>query len=250
MSLAEIIIRFAVKTPKIEDFDSFLFVGPHPDDIEIGAGATVAKLVGEGKRVTFLICTDGRFGDGASGGITGDELAALRKEESIRSAAMLGVTDVRFLGLSDGAMYSVDELQKKIAEVVSDVKPDMVFAPDPLSESECHLDHLNVGNAVRNVACFSPYDSLMKARYGVASAPVKALGLYMTVRPNRFVKVRGLLKKQLNALFSCHLSQYPEGSGEAQAIETYLKLRYFQYFGREGFRVYSQTHMHCLPEAK
>ena len=46
MGLTKAILKFAVPLPKIEEQKRFLFIGPHPDDIEIGAGATAAKLVG------------------------------------------------------------------------------------------------------------------------------------------------------------------------------------------------------------
>ena len=82
MSLTKFILRFAALIPKIEQFDRFLFIGPHPDDIEIGAGATAAKLAAAGKKVCFLICTDGRYGEG-NVPQTGDALAQLRREEAI-----------------------------------------------------------------------------------------------------------------------------------------------------------------------
>ena len=44
MGLTKFVLKFAVPVPKIESFERYLFVGPHPDDIEIGAGATAAKL--------------------------------------------------------------------------------------------------------------------------------------------------------------------------------------------------------------
>ena len=105
MGIAKMILKIAAPAPEIEDFSSFLFIGPHPDDIEIGAGATAAKLAAAGKKVTFLILTDGRYGDAFSNGVKGEELARLRERESVESAARLGVTDVRFLGLSDGGFY-------------------------------------------------------------------------------------------------------------------------------------------------
>ena len=60
MSLTRLALGLAAPVPQVEAFDSYLFMGPHPDDIEVGAGATVAKLTAAGKRVTFLILTDGR----------------------------------------------------------------------------------------------------------------------------------------------------------------------------------------------
>ena len=111
MNLTKLILKAVVPVPQIEKFQRYLFVGPHPDDIEIGAGATAAKLAAMGKEICFLICMDGRFGDGnAPDGIRGEALVALRKEEAVRSAALLGVTVVRFLELTDGGSYQQIEL--------------------------------------------------------------------------------------------------------------------------------------------
>ena len=257
MSLTKLAIRFAVKTPKPEEFDNYLFIGPHPDDIEIGAGASVAKLAATGKHIDFLICTDGRYGDGYSNGFTGDDLAALRKEEALKSAAMLGVSreHVHFLNLGDGMGYTESELLCAMAAEIGRIKPDIIFAPDPMSKSESHKDHLNIGNAAKALACFAPYESLMKERFGAQSAPVKAIAYYMTARPNRFIRTKGFTKLQNDSIFKCHLSQYPEGSPDVSSLRLYLKLRSIQYGLRtfsthaEGFRVYGSTHMHCLPEA-
>ena len=253
MSLLKTVLKLAAPAPKIEDFDRFLFIGPHPDDIEIGAGATAAKLAAAGKQVCFLICIDGRYGDGAAP-CKGSELVALRQIEAMKSAEMLGVSDVRFLGFCDGGFYDVKELETAMAKVVGDFKPQVIFAPDPCVTSECHADHLNVGNTVRRLACFAPYGGIM-ANYGADTAPVEALAYYMTAKANRFVSTKGFLQKQLDAIFRCHLSQFPEGCADGKSIALYLKLRAYDFGLRrlcgtaEGFRVLGVTQMHCLPEA-
>ena len=255
MSMLRTILKVAVPLPNIETYQRFLFVGPHPDDIEIGAGATAAKLAAMGKEICFLVCLDGRFGDGnAPEGIRGEALVALRKQEAMASAAMLGVTDVRFLELSDGGFYEQTELVQKLARVVGDFQPDVILAPDPCVTSECHADHLNVGNAARQVAYFAPYGGIM-AGYGAQAAPVQALAYFMTAKPNRFVKTTGYLSQQLESVFRCHLCQFPEGCADAKSIPLYLKLRALGFGIRsgkgcaEGFRVLGVTHMHCFPEA-
>ena len=255
MGLTNLILKKAVPTPKIEAYQRFLFVGPHPDDIEIGAGATAAKLAAMGKDICFLVCLDGRFGDGsAPEGIHGEALVAMRKQEAQASAAMLGISDVRFLDLSDGGFYEQKELIQRMAQVIGDFQPEVILAPDPDVTSECHADHRNVGAAARQLACFAPYSGIM-AGYGANAAPVQALAYFMTAKPNRFVKTKGYLPLQLHAIFQCHRSQFPEGSAEAGAISLYLKLRSVDFGLRcgavcaEGFRVLGTTHMHCLPEA-
>lgn len=253
MSLLKSVLKFAVPAPKIEDYNRFLFIGPHPDDIEIGAGATAAKLAAAGKEICFLVCIDGRYGDGAAP-CKGEELIALRRSEAIKSAEALGVRDVRFLGLCDGGFYDTRELKDAMAKAIGDFKPDVIFAPDPCVTSECHADHLNVGNAARKLAYFAPYEGIM-ANYGAEKAPVQALAYYMTAKANRFVGTKGFLQKQLDAIFKCHLSQFPAGCEDAKAIALYLKLRAYDFGLRslhgtaEGFRVLGVTQMHCFPEA-
>ena len=119
MSLLRLILKAAAPLPDIEKNERFLFIGPHPDDIEIGAGATAAKLAAAGKSVCFLICLDGRYG---SETIPPEELIEIRKTEAVSSAKMLGVSDVRFLNLSDGGFYDDAELIKgKRMLIVDDV---------------------------------------------------------------------------------------------------------------------------------
>lgn len=256
MGLTKLILKFAAPLPHPEQYERYLFIGPHPDDIEIGAGATAAKLAASGKQVCFLICTDGRFGESnAPEGYNGQALVDLRKQEAIRSAAALGVTDVRFLGLSDGGFYKLSELEEGIAKVISEFQPDIIFAPDPCVTSECHKDHLNVGNAAKQIAYLAPYSGIMK-NYGADAVNVQAVSFYMTAKPTRFVGTRGFVRRQLSAIFDNHLSQFPKGSSEGNAIRLYLTLRSIDFGLRslkgraEGFRILGVTHMHCLPEAE
>ena len=245
MSITKIAMHFALKRPDILSYDRYLFFGPHPDDIEIGAGATIAKLSASGKAVRFIICTDGRYGSDV---IEPDELIKIRREEALASAEKLGVNDIVFLNLSDGAFYKQEELFNAMAHAVSDFNPDIIFAPDPFVSNECHKDHLNVGNAARTLACFSPFSSIM-GKYGCRKADVKAIAFYMTAKPNVYVKTGGNIKKQFEAL-KCHKSQ---ASG-LESVYLYLRLRSLDFglrhlsFHAEGFRAYTQTEMHCLPE--
>ena len=255
MGITKLALKFAAPFPKVQSFDRYLFVGPHPDDIEIGAGATVAALAAQGKSICFLICTDGRYGTvNLTNPMPEKELIATRKDEAIRSAAALGVTDVRFLELSDGGFYSDNDLLQGIAGVISDFQPEVIFAPDPAPASECHIDHLNVGKAVRTLAVNAANPGIMK-KLGAQPCPLKAVAFYMTAKPNVYMKTTGFLKKQLTAIFENHLSQYPEGCSDRDAIGLYLKLRAKDFGMRsfhitaEGFRMLGTTHMHCLPEA-
>ena len=255
MGLTSAVLKFAAPAPKLTAFSRFLMIGPHPDDIEIGAGATAAYLAAAGKHVTFLVCTDGRYGlDYAPPGTTPEALAAIRRAECIASAEALGVRDVRFLDFSDGGQYAKEDLLNAMARVIGEVQPEVLFAPDPFIASECHVDHLTVGECARTLAFFAPFREIM-ALHGAESADVQALAYYMTARPNRFVPTRAYSDTQLAAL-RCHASQFPEGSDALKSLTLYLKLRSVDFGLRsckgraEGFRVLGKTQMHCLPEAK
>ena len=255
MSILSTIIRLAAPLPKITEAERFLFIGPHPDDIEIGAGATAARLAAEGKKVCFLICIDGRYGtDELREKLSPEALASRRREEAAASARMLGVEDVRFLSLCDGGFYSREELLNGIAGVIGDFQPEVIFAPDPHVTSECHPDHRNVGEAAMELALFAGNPGIMEKR-GTRSAPVCAIALYMTAGANQFVGTEGYLNRQLSAVFDCHRTQFPDGCGSAKAIRLYLRLRAADFGIRslhrtaEGFRVLGKTQMHCLPEA-
>src|SRR5580700_1047330 len=82
-----------------------LAVGAHPDDIEFGCGATLAKLAAAGCRVHHLVLTDGSKGTwDPSTDI--DELKRARKEEQREAARLLGGGDVTFLDRVDGELDS------------------------------------------------------------------------------------------------------------------------------------------------
>lgn len=254
MSICSLILKKVCPLPKVEDFHRYLFVAAHPDDIEVGAGATVSKLADEGKEICFLICTDGRFGfENLKDGTSVEELVEIRKRETLKGAEIMGVKDVRFLGLSDGGFYTQEELIKGILDTVADFQPDIMLSPDPCVDSECHVDHLNIGDAVRRVSYFAHHDAIMK-NHGACGAPVKAVAFFMTAKFNTFVNTTGYLDRQLNALFQAHVSQFPIGCDDEKSIRAYIKLRSkcngMRNFCKdaEGFRILGLTHMHCLPE--
>ena len=250
----KLVLGVASPMKALESYDRYLFIGPHPDDIEIGAGATAAKLVKRGKSVAFVIALDGRYGlENAPAGTTSEALIEIRKREATACAAELGVDSVTFLGLCDGAQYEQKDLVHALAKAIGDFGPEVVFAPDPCLSSECHQDHLNVGEAARQLAFFAPLTEIMQ-QFGAKSAPVAALAYYYTARPNTYVRTHGFQAQQRRALFGYHLSQFPYQSSQAKSLEQYLKLRsFFSGLHRlclhaEGFRMLDRTRMHCVTE--
>jgi LmbE family N-acetylglucosaminyl deacetylase len=256
MSIFSKILSKIIPVPKIVKQNKFLFIGPHPDDIEIGAGATALRLKNDGKDVKFLICTDGRYGT-EDPEMNLDELVKIRQKEAIAAAANLGVTDVQFLPFPDGGNYNVYELTKEISKVICEFKPDFIFAPDPKLINECHIDHLNVGNAVSNAFIMSGTSRYMQ-ELGCEGASVKGIAYYYTDKPTQYVATPKLVDKQLETilLFSSQFSvDTPIGQETMRGFNLYIKMRSkiaglkILRSSAEGFRVLGSMHIHCAPEA-
>lgn len=252
MCFVKMILKKAIPLPKIEKLNRFLVVGPHPDDIEIGMGATVAKLTAQGKEVIYVIATDGRYGT-FNPEEDLDKLVELRKQEAVKAAQTLGVTQVSFLNFSDGGFYEYDELTAAIATEFARFKPDVVFAPDYKLANEHHIDHLSVGEAAANafIACGNYHIMKLLGEEGYA-AP-KAIAYYYTDKPNVYVKISKQHQQKKFEAIDIFTSQFKEE--ELKSLKTYLDIRALRFGSRvlagkaEGFRVYGSIHTHCAPEA-
>ncbi len=135
--------------PLDEDWDRALCVVAHPDDMEFGAAAAVARWTGQGKSVSYCMVTSGEAGIDA---MHPDECRPVREAEQIESAHIVGVSEVEFLGLPDGILeYGVD-LRRVIAEVVRRHRPQVVitgnFHETWGGRNLNQADHIAVGKAV------------------------------------------------------------------------------------------------------
>lgn len=245
------ILKKAVPVPKLTDFDNYLFVGPHPDDIEVACGGTVARLSQMGKKITFLIVTDGCVGS-VDPSLSAEQIISARREESLKSAQLLGVEDVRFLSYTDGGDYSAYDVARDIARVIIDVRPNVVLCPDHTVTSECHPDHLKAGRAATDAVFYATWDKLT-ARMGlVGSVKGVSIAYYYTAKPNGYVGVTRTSKLHIQAV-SCHKSQFT--ADDLKSLKKYFSLRERRFGLRcgkiraEGFRILSPTHQHCFPEA-
>src|SRR5678815_2966859 len=94
-----------------------LVVTAHPDDSEFGAGGTIAKLVREGKQVSYCIATNGNKGSGDRT-MTPERLAVIRADEQRAAAQVLGVETVDFLGLPDCEVEDTYETRRAVTAAI------------------------------------------------------------------------------------------------------------------------------------
>jgi N-acetyl-1-D-myo-inositol-2-amino-2-deoxy-alpha-D-glucopyranoside deacetylase len=148
---------------------SLLLVHAHPDDESIFTGATIAKYVAEGARVTLVTCTLGELGEIIPPDLRHlfpDELGQHRIVELDRACAALGVTDHRFLGGAgrwrDSGMMGLpdnddprcfwranaDEAAAALAEVIREVAADVIVTYDA-NGFYGHPDHIQAHRVAR-----------------------------------------------------------------------------------------------------
>jgi LmbE family N-acetylglucosaminyl deacetylase len=111
-------------TPLDENWERALCVVAHPDDMEFGAAAAVARWTGQGKQVVYCMLTSGEAGIDA---MSPDECRTIREAEEVESARIVGVSDVEFLGLPDGILEYGVPMRRVITEVVRRHRPEVVI---------------------------------------------------------------------------------------------------------------------------
>lgn len=122
-----------------------LAIGAHPDDVEFGAGATLAKWAAAGSRIVHLVCTDGSKGSWDEREDVTRLVALRQQEQRAASRALGGAGEVIFLGWTDGELESGLRQRGQVAYWIRKVKPDVVLGHDPWKRYRLHPDHRNAG---------------------------------------------------------------------------------------------------------
>jgi LmbE family N-acetylglucosaminyl deacetylase len=128
------------------DIHRVLIVAAHPDDLETSSGGTVALLIDRGITVALLLCTAGDIGT-HDPSFTRASLAAVRRQETLAGAAVLGITEVFFLGHPDGELAADLALRAEVAQIYRRWQPDTIFTFDPTWGGQAHPDHTAAGRA-------------------------------------------------------------------------------------------------------
>lgn len=106
-----------------DDFSSVLCIVAHPDDLEFGAASAIAKWTAAGKDVRYVLVTSGEAG---IDGLPPEECGPIREAEERASAAVVGVSDVEFLGHPDGIIEYGLGLRRDLARVIRRHRPELI----------------------------------------------------------------------------------------------------------------------------
>lgn len=231
--------------PDLTQAKRLLAFSPHPDDNEVGAGATVARLISQGCNVTYVVATRGQAGSDDPL-IPEEDLVEIRRQEQKQALRLLGDGKIIFWDYPDTMLQAHQSaLQKDVLQVIREYHPDFVMAPDPWLPYEAHPDHRTLGYAVATGVIMAPFSRAFEETGHPVPSP--AIAFYGSAWPNTFVDVTATFDQKLAAL-GAHQSQF--GPPLGPQLMMYLTL-HAQDSGQkigvsraEPFKVLTSHHLH------
>ena len=188
-----------------------LAFGAHPDDIELGCGATIAKEVSLGKKVGIVDLTQGELGTRGS--------AELRMIEASNAAKILGVSVRENLGFADGFFTNDKKHQLEIIKMIRKYQPDIVLCN---AIDDRHIDH-GKGSKLVSDACF--LSGLMKIETeleGKQQEKWRPKHVYhyiqwKNIAPDFVIDVTGFIHKKQAAVLAYSSQFYDPNSKEPES---------------------------------
>jgi len=127
-----------------------LAFGAHPDDVELSCGATLLKIIDEGKRVAVCDLTRGEMGTLGS--------AETRKTEARDAMRIMGYLSREMLDLVDSELLYTPENLHAIISIIRKCRPEVVFCNPP---DERHPDHMKASRLVHDACYYSGLQRLL-----------------------------------------------------------------------------------------
>ncbi|MDA1278923.1 MAG: PIG-L family deacetylase [Chloroflexi bacterium] len=183
----------------------------HPDDAEIGAGATAALWASRGCEITYVQCTTGSSGSNDIE-MTSERIVAIRAAEQRAAADAIGVSDIVILNHPDGELEADRVFLGEVVHALRKYRPQVVFTHDQHRVNGFqHRDHRHVGITVQDA--IYPYardhlhfsDQLVN---GLEPYKVKHLFFWGADQSDVIVDVSDSVDTKIDAL-SKHESQIP-----------------------------------------
>jgi len=201
---------FAPLTPRV-----VLGIAAHPDDLDVGAGGTMATFAANGADVHYLILTDGGKGSDDRS-MTSEQLTAIRHEEQQKALKIVGGKTITFLDYPDGELEVTLALKEQIAKTIRTIKPDVVITMDPsvpyVAERGIinHPDHRAAGQATLDAVFPLARDWLsFPALHEAGYEPHKTPTLLMInfSHNNFYIDISDTIDTKIDAL-AAHASQF------------------------------------------
>ncbi len=196
-----------------------LAIGAHPDDVELGCGATIAKEISKGKKVGILDLTRGELGTRGT--------AEIRDKEAQDAAKILGVSFRHNLEFADGFFVNNASSQLEVIKMIRKYQPEIVLCN---AIDDRHIDH-GKGSKLASDACFlSGLLKIETIHEGNHQKPWRPKHVYHYIQwkdltPDFVVDVSGFLDKKREAVFAYESQFHKEGTNEPETPITSTNFR-------------------------
>ncbi len=189
-----------------------LVFGAHPDDAELGAGATIAKEVANGKKVGIIDLTRGELGTRGT--------AEIRDREAAAAAKILGVAIRENLEFADGFFVNDRKHQMAIIQVLRKYRPEIVLCN---AIEDRHIDHAK-GSSLVSDACFLSglvkIDTKLEGsdEWQEAWRPKQVYHYiqWKNIKPDFVVDVSGFIEKKTEAILAYSSQFFDPKSNEPE----------------------------------
>jgi bacillithiol biosynthesis deacetylase BshB1 len=191
-----------------------LAIGAHPDDVELGCGATLAKEIANGKKVGIIDLTRGELGTRGT--------AETRDIESQGAAKILGVVVRENMEFADGFFVNDKHHQLEVIKMIRKYKPEIVICN---TIDDRHIDH-GKGSKLVSDACF--LSGLLKidtkdVNKDVWQEPWRPKQVYhymqwKNIEPDMVVDVSGYMEIKMEAVLAYKTQFYDKTSKEPETL--------------------------------
>ena len=203
-----------------------LVITPHPDDADFWCSGTIAKWIGDGATVRYVLCTDGGKGT-TDPNISSAELSKIREQEQADAAESLGVQELVLLHHPDGFLEDDDEFRKELVRQIRQVQPDVVLCPEPYRKNLAwHRDHRITGQVTLDAVFPCARDHLHFVELwrdeGLEPHKTGTILFWGTEQADTIIDISDSMDAKFKAV-SAHQSQM--GGRTAQEIKEFIKER-------------------------
>lgn len=209
-----------------------LAIGAHPDDVELGCSATLAKEISRGKKVGIIDLTRGELGTRGS--------AEIRDAEAAKAAEILGVTHRENLKFRDGFFVNDEQHQLAVIRMIRKYQPEIVLCN---AVQDRHIDH-SKGSSLVSDACFlSGLRKIETKLDGIDQSAWRPKQVYHYIQwenldPDFVVDVTGFIDRKIDAV-NAYSSQFfdPDSKEPVSPISSKNFLDSISYRARDLGRI-------------
>lgn len=186
----------------------FLAIGAHPDDVELGCGGTLAKLINDGKTVAIVDLTQGELGT------RGTNLT--RAEESANASKILGISARENLKLKDGFLNNTEEYQMEVVKMIRKYQPEIVLAN---AIDDRHPDHAKAAKLVSDACFLAGLVKIETSLDGETQKPWRPKQIFnyiqwKNVTPDFVIDISDFMEKKIEACLAYKTQFYDPNSKE------------------------------------